>query len=84
MFNFLFQVDQNPIFSERLSPPRPSTLMLDNGQEMEFDLNDMLFNDNNNNSCESNTQNRNRKKKKRAADIPVKKFNGKSSLYILK
>ncbi|XP_052774614.1 MAP kinase-interacting serine/threonine-protein kinase 1-like [Mya arenaria] len=70
-------VDSNPIMTGRLSPPRPSTLMLDNGQEMDLDM-EMLdeeynFNNNNNNTSRT-TQQRNRKKKKRAADIPVKKF----------
>ncbi|KAL4236439.1 MAP kinase-interacting serine/threonine-protein kinase 1 [Mactra antiquata] len=66
-------VDQSPSFSSRLSPPRPSTLMLDNGQAMDMDMD---FRD-----CENNqilncpNTNRNRKKKRRAADIPVKKFN---------
>ena len=64
---------------DRLSPPRPTTLMLDNGQEMDLDTdfidceNNQILNKNNSNK---NLQ-RNRKKKKRAADIPVKKFNGK-------
>jgi hypothetical protein len=76
---FFFQVDQSPSFINRLSPPRPTTLMIDNGQEMEMDTdfrdceNNQILNHNNSNK---NLQ-RNRKKKKRAADIPVKKFNGK-------
>lgn len=71
-------MDQSPTFTNRLSPPRPSTLMIDNGQEMELDMeltdseNNQILNHKNNN-CR-NLQ-RNRKKKKRAADIPVKKFN---------
>ncbi|XP_060593426.1 MAP kinase-interacting serine/threonine-protein kinase 1-like isoform X2 [Ruditapes philippinarum] len=70
-------VDQSPSFINRLSPPRPTTLMIDNGQEMEMDTdfrdceNNQILNHNNSNK---NLQ-RNRKKKKRAADIPVKKFN---------
>lgn len=66
-------VDQSSSFSNRLSPPRPTTLMLDNGQAMELDSD---FRDCENNQILSNTNiNRNRKKKKRAADIPIKKFN---------
>lgn len=74
-----FKVDHNS-FNNRLSPPRPSTLMLDNGQEMDMDS-DFRDSENNNEffnlSFGSNKLNnsRNRKKKKRAADIPVKKFN---------
>lgn len=67
-------VDQNPKFG-RLSPPRPSTLMLDNGQTMDLDTD---YRDSENNFTNTTTNMpRNRKKKKRAADIPVKKFNGK-------
>lgn len=73
-------MDQSPTFINRLSPPRPTTLMIDNGQDMELDTditdceNNQILNTNNNNR----NLNRNRKKKKRAADIPVKKFNGES------
>jgi MAP kinase interacting serine/threonine kinase len=65
-------VDTNPKYG-RLSPPRPSTLMLDNGQTMDLDT-DYRDIENNITNTNSNMP-RNRKKKKRAADIPVKKFN---------
>lgn len=67
-------VDQ-PNYSNcgRMSPPRPTTLMLDNGQAMEFD-NDLRDIENNPVILSSTHMPRNRKKKKRAADIPVKKF----------
>jgi len=68
-------VEQSQFDSGRLSPPRPSTLMLDNGQEMELD-NDYRDSENNHINYSPPTQIRNKKKKKRAADIPVKKFNG--------
>lgn len=68
-------VDQSPSLLERLSPPRPSTLMLDNGQAMELDE-DYRDCENNQILQSSNKMiNRNRKKKRRAADIPVKRFN---------
>lgn len=70
-------VDQNPNFNNsRLSPPRPSTLMLDNGQDMDMDL-DFRDSENNNQFFMNSNTNlpRNRKKKKRAADIPKKQFN---------
>ena len=72
-----FQVDQ-PNYSNcgRMSPPRPTTLMLDNGQAMDLD-NDLRDLENNNQVILTSTHMpRNRKKKKRAADIPVKKFKG--------
>ena len=59
--------------------------MIDNGQEMEMDTdfrdceNNQILNHNNSNR---NLQ-RNRKKKKRAADIPVKKFNGEFIYFLV-
>lgn len=58
-----------------MSPPRPTTLLLDNGQAMELDS-DLRDNENNPVLLTSTHAPRNRKKKKRAADIPVKKFKG--------
>ncbi|KAH3773574.1 MAP kinase-interacting serine/threonine-protein kinase 1-like isoform X2 [Dreissena polymorpha] len=65
-------VEQKSAFNDRLSPRRPSTLLLDNGQEMDMDF--LEVDHENNRITTTSTQNRNRKKKKRAADIPVKKF----------
>jgi len=66
-----FLVDQKPKYG-RLSPLRPSTLMLDNGQAMDLDTD---YRDSENNLTSTPNMPRNRKKKKRAADIPVKQFN---------
>lgn len=74
--NSALQVEQSQFDSGRLSPPRPSTLMLDNGQAMELD-NDYRDLENNPIISYSPPTHRNKKKKKRAADIPIKKFNGK-------
>lgn len=55
--------------------------MLDNGQAMDFDMD---FRDCENNQILNNSNtNRNRKKKRRAADIPVKKFNGEFQSHFL-
>lgn len=66
-------MDHNSL-NNRLSPPRPTTLMLDNGQEMDMDS---MYRDIENNEFLNTSSNlpRNRKKKKRARDIPIKKFN---------
>lgn len=71
-----FQMEQSHFDSGRLSPPRPSTLMLDNGQAMELDNDYHDFDNNQIINYSPPTQLRNKKKKKRAADIPIKKFNG--------
>ena len=59
-----------------MSPPRPSTLMLDNGQDMELDS-DFRDIENNPVILTSTHTPRNRKRKKRASEKPAKKFEGK-------
>lgn len=78
-------MEQSQFDSGRLSPPRPSTLMLDNGQAMELDNDYRDLENNQIINYSPPTQIRNKKKKKRAADIPVKKFIGELQLmYPLK
>lgn len=67
---FSLQLDSSS--TSRPSPPRPNSLMLDNALTMEME---MVFSDMDNNN-HLNRQKGSRKKKRRAADIPVKKFDG--------